>query len=161
MRIGQLLVSLETTTAAIGQAATPEAAAAAAMQYLAGRFCHAVWFAIREGTALGEHGNGGQLTDEVVQAIAVPLAAPSIVQRAHATRQLVTAPPADAGAIQDRLARALGHPAICAAMPIEVDGRVAVVIAVGAPQGRAVTAAGDLELLGRALGATYRRMSAR
>lgn len=161
MRIGQNLLPLDVATAAIGQAATPEAAATAAMQYLAGRFHHAVWFAIREGAALGEHGHGGQLTDDVVQVIAVPLAAPSIVQRAHDTRQLVTAPPAGAGAIQDHLARALGHPAMCAAMPVEVNGRVAVVIAVGDPQGHAVTAAGDLERLGRALGAAYRRMSAR
>jgi hypothetical protein len=152
---------LDAAIAAIDRAAERPAADEAAMQYLAGRFRCAVWFAIHEGAALGERGHGDQLTPEVIEAIAVPLGAPSILQLAHDTRQLATAPPPGAGAIQDRLARALGHPARLAAMPIEVDARVALVIAAGDPIDDPATAGRDLEQLGRALAGAYRRIAGR
>jgi len=152
---------LDASVAAIEGAGSGDEIADAAMYYLAGRFHRAVWFAIHEGAALGERGHGDQLTPEVIHAISVPLAAPSILQLAHATRQLATAPPPDAGAIQDRLWRLLGAPRAIAAIPIETGARIGAVIAVGDPIGDPATAPVDLERLGRALGAAFRRIAAR
>ena len=153
--------TLDTAIAAIGRAASLEAAADAAMHCLVGRFRHAVWFTIHEGAALGERGHGDQLTSEVIQAMAIPLSAPSILQLAHDTRQLATAPPPDAGAIQDRLTRSLGYPHAPAALPVVVEAEVAFVIAVGDPFDDPASAARDLEQLGRALADALLRIAAK
>jgi hypothetical protein len=158
---GSPVPALEAAAAAIAGAASLDDATDAAMFYLAGRFHHAVWFAVHDGAALGERGHGDQLTADVVQAIAVPLRAPSLVQVAHDTRRLATSAPLDAGPIQDRLWRTLGAPLAPAALPIELDGRIAAVIAVGDPLGDPATAAADLERLGQALTAAFRRIAAR
>jgi hypothetical protein len=151
--------ALDASIAAIDGAASVDDATDAAMYYLAGRFDHAVWFTIHQGAALGERGHGDQLTLDVIQAIAVPLGAPSIVRVAHDTRRLATSAPPDAGAIQERLWRALGAPEAPAAIPIELGAQVVAVIAVGAPLGDPATAGADLERLGRALGAAFRRIT--
>lgn len=156
--LGMLGPTLDATIAALDRAIALDDATELAMQYLAGRFHHAVLFTINEGAALGDRGHGGQLTDEVIQAITVPLAAPSIIQVAHDTGRLATAAPADAGAIQDRLARTLGNPQGLAAVPIEVDARVAHVIAVGDASGDPSGATYDLERLARVLGAAFQRL---
>ena len=152
---------LDASIAAIEGAASGDEIADAAMYYLAGRFHRAVWFAIHEGAALGERGHGDQLTPEVIHAVTIPLSAPSILQLAHATRQLATAAPPDAGPIQDRLWRMLGAPRAIAAMPIETGARIGAVIAVGDAIGDPATARADLERLGRALGGAFRRLAAR
>jgi len=149
--------SLDATLAAIGQATTPDDAIDTAMWFLAQRFHHAVWFAIDEGVALGERGHGDGLTPEVIQAIAVPLRAPSIVQLAHDSRALATEPPP--GTIQDRLTRTLGTPRTTAAVPIEIAERVAYVLAVGDASHSPDRAVAELAQLGRALGATYDRLA--
>jgi hypothetical protein len=150
--------TLDATIAGLDRATELEAATELAMRYLAGRFHHAVLLTINEGAALGDRGHGGQLTDEVIHAISVPLSAPSTVQLAHDSQRLATEAPADAGAIQDRLERTLGNPAALAALPIEVDASVAYVIAVGDAIGDPAGAAYELERLGRVLGAAYQRL---
>jgi len=150
--------TLDATIAALDRATDLDDASDLAMRYLAGRFHHTVLFAIHEGAALGDRGHGGQLTDEVVTAITVPLGAPSIIQVAHETRRLATGAPAGAGAIQDRLERTLGNPSGLTAIPIEVDGDVAFVIAVGDAVGDPAGAEYDLERLGRVLGAAFQRL---
>jgi hypothetical protein len=150
--------TLDATIAALDRATELEDATELAMRYLAGRFHHAVLFMINEGAALGDRGHGGQLTDEVIQAITVPLSAPSTVQVAHDSRRLATGAPDDAGAIQDRLERTLGNPGALSAVPIEVDDGVAYVIAVGEASGDPTGATYDLERLGRVLGAAYQRL---
>jgi hypothetical protein len=153
-----VMPTLDATIAQLDRATELDDATDLAMRYLAGRFHHAVLFTINEGAALGDRGHGSQLTDEMIHAITVPLSAPSIVQTAHDTRRLATAAPADAGAIQDRLERTLGNPQALAAVPIEVDERVAYVIAVGDAAGDTASAGYDLERLGRVLGSAYQRL---
>jgi len=148
--------SLDATLAAIAHAVALDDAADAAMWFLAQRFHHAVWFAIHDGIALGERGHGDALSPDVIQAITVPLRAPSIVQLAHDTRRLATERPA--GAIQDRLTRTLGSPGAPAAVPIEIDGEVAYVLAVGDASHSPEAAVAELAQLGRALGAAYERL---
>ena len=152
---------LITMLAAIEQATGLEAALDAAMGYAAVRFDHAVLFVISEGAALGDRGHGEPLTTEVIQAITIPLSAPSIVQVAHDTRELATESPVNAGLIQERLARTLGQPRAFAAVPIVVGARVAYVIAVGDRAAGAPPVAGDLVLLARALGAACQRLRPR
>jgi hypothetical protein len=159
--VGSPTPALDASLAAIDGAASADDAIDAAMYYLAGRFHHAVWFTVHEGAALGERGHGDQLTAEVIHAMAIPLRAPSILQLAHDTRRLATTAPPDAGAIQDRLWRALGAPRTTAALPIDAGPRIAAVIAVGDPVGDHATAHPDLERLGRALAAAFRRSPAR
>jgi hypothetical protein len=156
--LAMVMPTLDATIAALDRTNALDDATELAMRYLAGRFHHAVLFTINEGAALGVRGYGNQLTDEVVHAITVPLSAPSIVQAAHDTRRLATTAPADAGTIQDRLERTLGSPQSFAAVPIEVDARVAYVIAVGDAAGDQANAGYDLERLGRVLGAAYQRL---
>lgn len=158
--LAALPLPLPAALAAIERATEHDTATAAAMRYLAGRFPHAVLFAISEGAALGVCGHGDHLTDEVIEAITVPLSAPSLVQAAHDTRRPATAAPDHAGAIQDRLARTLGSPRAFAAVPIEVGARVAYVIAVGDATGDATAAAQELERLAGALAAAFGRMPA-
>jgi hypothetical protein len=152
--------------AAIDRATAAGEAVAAAMGYVASRFQHAVLFSIQGGVALGERGHGGQLTTEVIQTITIPLSAPSIVQAAHDTRRAQGTPPRQGGVVQDRLARTLGSPQTLAAFPIEVDARIAYVLAVGdrtgAPDPAATPAAlAELERLAGALGAAYHRLGSR
>ncbi|HSR96000.1 MAG TPA: hypothetical protein VLM79_02965 [Kofleriaceae bacterium] len=154
--LAMVMPTLDATIAALDRTSALDDATELAMRYLAGRFHHAVLFTIHEGAALGFRGYGNQLTDEVIHAITVPLSAPSIIQAAHDTRRLATTPPA--GTIQDRLARTLGSPQAFAAVPIEVDARVAYVIAVGDAAGDQTNAGYDLERLGRVLGAAYQRL---
>jgi len=149
------------TIGEIARAAALDAALDAAMRYVAAWFDHAVLFTISEGAALGDRGHGAQLTAEMIQAITIPLSAPSIVQVAHDTRQPATAPPFNAGLIQERLARTLGNPRAFAAIPIVVGARVAYVIAVGDRTGSTATAPGELEQLGFALGAACQRLPTR
>ena len=151
--------SLAATLAAIDHAATPDDATDTAMWFLAQRFHHAVWFAIDNGVALGERGHGDGLTPEVIQALAVPLGAPSIVQLAHDTHALATELPA--GTIQDRLTRTLGTPHTAAAVPIEIAASVAYVLAVGDASHTPEHAVAELAQLGRALGAAYDRLALR
>jgi hypothetical protein len=153
--------ALAAALAAIARASDREAATDAAMRYLGQRFHHTVVFAIHENAALGDRGHGGQLTAEVIQSITIPLSAPSIVQAAHDTRRLVTEVPPDAGVIQDRLARALGQPTQLAALPIEIDARVAYVIAVGDAPGAPAMRSDELEQLGGVLEAAYHRLAER
>jgi hypothetical protein len=153
-----VMPTLDATIAQLDRATELDDATDLAMRYLAGRFHHAVLFTINEGAALGDRGHGSQLTDELIHAITVPLNAPSVVQAAHDTRRLATAAPADAGAIQDRLERTLGNPQALAAVPIEIDERVAYVIAVGDAAGDPGSAGYDLERLGRVLGAAFQRL---
>jgi hypothetical protein len=127
------------------------------MYYLAGRFQCAVWFTIHDGAALGERGHGDQLTEDVIHAITIPLRAPSIVQLAHDTHELALDAPA--GPIQERLWRTLGAPRAAAAMPIEIDAEIAAVIAVGDALGDPAGAAEDLERVGAALTAAFRRIA--
>lgn len=156
--LAMVMPTLDQTIAALDRATVLDDAIDMAMRFLAGRFHHAVLFTINEGAALGDRGHGSQLTDEVIHAITVPLSAPSIIQAAHDTRRLANTAPGDAGAIQDRLVRTLGSPQAFAAVPIEVDARVAYVIAVGDAAGDPATADYDLERLGRVLGAVYQRL---
>ena len=128
--------------------------------YVAAAYDHAVLFTISEGAALGDRGHGAQLTAEAIQAITIPLSAPSIVQVAHDTRQIATAIPVNAGLIQDRLSRTLGGPRTFAAIPIVVGARVAYVVAVGDRIG-GTPAAGELEQLSFTLGAACQRLPAR
>ena len=149
--------SLDATLAAIAHAAAIEDATDTAMWFLAQRFHHAVWFAIHDGVALGERGHGEDLTPEVIQAVTVPLSAPSIVRLAHDTRALVTEVPA--GTIQDRLTRTLGTPHAAAAVPIEIAGQVAYVLAVGDASHDPARAVDELARLGHALGAAHDRLA--
>jgi hypothetical protein len=92
--------TLVTALAELDHAATADDASDAAMRFLAGRFRHAVLFTINEGAALGDRGHGEPLTTELIQAITVPLSAPSILQVAHETRRLTTTAPPGADARQ-------------------------------------------------------------
>jgi hypothetical protein len=54
-----------------------------------------------------------------------------------------------------------GRPRAPLAVPVEVEARIAAVIAVGDPIGDLATARQDLERLGRALSAAFRRITGR
>jgi len=151
--------SLDATLSAIDQAGALDDATDAALWFLSQRFRRALWFAIHDGFALGERGHGDALSLEMIQAITVPLSQPSIIQAAYTSGRLETTPPAGAGTIQDRLARTLGNPRAHAAVPIAVGARIAYVVVVGDASHAPDAAPGELDQLGRALGAAYGRIA--
>lgn len=128
------------------------------MAFVAARWASSLLFQISEGAALGHRGHGASLTAAMVDAAAVPLGSPSIVNAAFQTRRLVTAIPPDAAAVQARLTTLLGQPPAPIAAPILLGADVVFVLAVGAPQGDPIgTDRSELDKLCVALGAAYAR----
>jgi hypothetical protein len=148
-------LTLPATVAALEAAATRDDAVETAMTYASVRWPTALLLAVHEGAALGVRGHGPQLTDETVQAIAIPLSAPSIVKTAHDARRLATDVPA--GAIQERLSRLLGAGAAPCAMPVLIGPHVTCVLAIGADAADA-DAAGELERVASAMGTAFTRI---
>jgi len=150
-------LSIEEVVAAVADALARDTATDVAMRYAAQRWAASLLLAVKESAALGHRGHGKQLSADVVRAVAIPLASPSIIRSAHDNRALATELPAGVGAIHERLQRLLGSPKHPMAAPILVAGRVACLIAVGDSLG-ASDEGGDLEKLAEALGAAYTRI---
>ena len=149
--------TLEAALVALRRSPSRDAATDHAMRVASGRWSSALLLTIKEGAALGYRGFGPQLSDEAVQAVALPLSAPSIVKLAYTNAQLART--AQRGAIQDRLTRLLGQPRAPAAVPILVAERVACVLAVGDPlAGAPADDMRALESLADALGEAYTRI---
>lgn len=154
-------VSLDDTLVKLERATTRDDATDIAMVFAKGRWSSALLLTIREGVALGHRGHGGLLTSDTIQAVTVPLAAPSIVRSAHDARRLVTELPPKVGAIQDRLTRLLGAPTSPAAAPVLVGQRIACVLVVGDARESADATEDmtlDLDDLSVALGLAYARI---
>lgn len=152
--------SLEEALDALATATTRDAATELAMERAAARWHAALLLTIKDGAALGHRGHGAQLAGDAAQAVVLPLAAPSLVKLAHDHHHTATEVPA--GAVQDRLARVLGHPRAPAAAPVRIGARVALVLAVGDPIARPgddePAPLDELERLADALGAAYARI---
>jgi len=148
--------TLEQALAGLATATTRDDATDLAMRFARGRWVAALLFTIREGAALGHRGHGPSLSEDAVQAVAIPLASPTILKVAHDTRRMATDTPPNAGAIQERLARLLGMRDPSAA-PILVANRVSAVLAVGEPIGGGNDGS-DLDYLAIALGDAYVRV---
>lgn len=149
-----IVLTLDQTIAALAEAPDQARATDVAMRFARTRWTAALLLAIKEDAALGQRGHGPALSEDAVQAVAIPLTTPTIVKLAHDTRRIATAAPA--GAIQDRLGRMLGTTTPCAA-PVVVAHRVAAVLAVGEPIGDP-DASSDLDYLASALGEAYQRI---
>ena len=129
-----------------------------AIRFAAGRWRAVLLFEVRGKIAAGEAGYGQLLGEDVVVALALPLAVPSLVSLAIERGVLATDPPESP--VQDRLDRLLGVPRFPAAMPIVVHGKKRYVLAVGdAIAGDTDTAMQDLETIAAALGAAYTKLS--
>jgi hypothetical protein len=151
-----IVMSLDQTIAALANAPDQARATELAMRFAQGRWAAALLFTIKEGAALGHRGHGQAVSADAIQAVAIPLTTPTIVKLAHDTRRLATETPANAGAIQERLARMLAVRTPTAA-PILVANRVAGVLAVGEPIGDPDDGS-DLDYLASALGDAYLRI---
>ena len=150
------VLTLDQTIAALLEVRDQARATDLALRFARSRWAAALLFTIEEDAALGYRGHGPHLTDDVVQAVSIPLSTPTIVKVAHDTRRLATEAPANAGEFQDRLARMLAASAPTAA-PILVANRVMGVLAVGEPIGDP-EASSDLDYLVSALGDAYQRI---
>jgi hypothetical protein len=152
--------TLDETCVRLERAITRDAATDLALLYLGGRFQSSLVMLIRDDVALAHRGHGASA--EAMAALAMPIAAPSLVKLAHDARKLVTAKPA--GPFQDRLSRALGQPSAPAAVPLIVATRVIGALVVGDPvDGSRDTrdtrdAHEDLVYLAEALGLAYARL---
>ncbi len=149
--------SIEETITALDAAQSRDAATARAMQFAQHRWTAALLMMIKEGAAIGHRGHGTQLSPDAVQAVAIPLSAPSIVKVAHDWRRVATEPPQGSGTIQERLVKLLGQPRSPTAIPVVVATRVACVLAVGDAIGGGAPPR-DLERLAAALGEAYTRI---
>lgn len=143
---------------AVGAAKTTDDLTAAAIRFGSGRWRAVLLFEVRDKIAAGEAGYGQMLGEDVVVALAFPLAVPSLVSQAVERGVLATEPPDSP--VQDRLERLLGVPRFPAAMPISVQGKRRYVMAVGDPiAGDTDTAMQDLEKLAGAMGAAFTKLS--
>ena len=150
-----IVLTLDQTIAALADAPDQARATELAMRFARGRWASALLFTIKEGAALGQRGHGPSLSEDAVQAVAIPLTTPTIIKVAHDTRRLAVETPPDAGAIQERLVRMLGVAVPCAA-PIIVGNRVAGVLTVGEALGDPDDGS-DLDYLASALAEAYLR----
>jgi hypothetical protein len=148
-------IALDFTLKALDRAATRDDATDVAMAFADSRWPASLLLAIKEGAALGHRGHGPQISDDALQALSLPLSAPTIVKLAHDSRRIATVTPPDAGAIQDRLERLVGEGPLAA--PVFVGSHVACVFVVGCDALDALAGA-ELERLATALGVAYTRI---
>lgn len=148
-------IALDHTLRALDRAQTRDDATDAAMAFVESRFPASLLLVIKEGAAVGHRGHGPQVSDDAIQAIAVPLSAPTIVKLAHDSRRIATTTPPGTGELQERLERLLGDGPI--AGPVFVSSRVACVLAVGADDLDALAGA-ELDRLCTSLGVAYTRI---
>lgn len=150
-------LTIDGTIAAIDAAGSRDAATDLAMRFAHARWAATLLLTIKDGAALGHRGHGTLLSNDAVQAIALPLGAPSIIKLAHDSRRIASEPPPGSGPIQERLLRLLGQPSAPTAAPITIAGRVACVLVVGDSIGGGQPAH-DLERLAGALADAYARV---
>ena len=151
--------SVRQTLLELASATSRDDATEIAMRFVARRWESSLLFVIKEGVAHGHRGHGANLSAAVVEAVAVPLAAPTIVAAAYDSRSLASEVPPDAGAIQARLTNLLGLPDTQLAAPIILGPHVASVLAVGDPQSEPIeTSPAELDKLCDALGEAYARL---
>ena len=151
--------TLRETLAELERTTSRDDAEEVAMAFVTARWGSSILFQINEGAALGHRGHGASLSGAMVEAAAVPLGAPSIVNAAYQSKKLATATPAGAGMVQTRLTALLGHAAAPVAAPVLLGGHVAYVLVVGDPQGDPIgTDRAELDKLCAALGAAYGRI---
>ena len=81
------------TLAKLSAAIARDEATDAAMKFVSGRSIAALLLLINDGLALSTRSHGPQLSEDAVQAVAIPLTAPSIVKAAHDERTLISEPP--------------------------------------------------------------------
>jgi len=148
-------IALDHTLKAIERALTHDDATDAAMAFVESRFPASLLLVLKDGAAVGHRGHGPQISEDVIQGIAVPLTAPTIVKLAHDSRRIATTTPPGTGPLQERLEQLLGDGPIAA--PIFVSSRVVFVLAVGADDLDALAGA-ELDRLTTALGVAYTRI---
>lgn len=148
-------ITLDFTLKAMDRTTTRDDATAVAMAFVEGRFPASLLLLVKEGAALGHRGHGPAISDETIQALAIPLTAPTIVKLAHDSRRIAIDTPPGAGALQERLERLVGEAPLAA--PIFVGSHVACVFVVGADALDALAGA-ELERLATSLGVAYTRI---
>ena len=151
--------SFDTMQREIDRASTRDAATAAAMAFVAGRWAAGLMLAIRNGIATGYRGHGKALPP--IASITIPLSERSTIQRAAETRRTAIKPAE--GTVEERIESMLGDPDVLAVAPVIVRGHVVAVIAVGDPilgASELDNATADLGLLAEALSGAYERIHA-
>jgi hypothetical protein len=127
------------------------------MTYAAERWHAALLVKIVDGVAVGHSGHGETLAP-MVDAIALPLSAPSLISVAVETRG--TASESPSSGLQTHLMSLLGDPQHALATPIECRGRVHAVLVVGDVfEGHYRDSVKELDRIADALGAAYDRFS--
>ncbi|HEV7558396.1 MAG TPA: hypothetical protein VGO00_23160 [Kofleriaceae bacterium] len=149
-------IALDHTLRALDRTLTRDDATDVVMAFVASRFPSSLLLAIKEGAAVGHRGHGPNVSDDAIQAIAVPLTSPTIVKLAHDSRRIATTTPPGTGSLQEGLERLLGDGPI--AGPVFVSSRVACVLVVGADDLDALAGA-ELDRLTTALGVAYTRIT--
>jgi len=146
--------TLEATKLSLERASSRDAALDLAMSFIAGRWVSGLIVAVRDAAAVGIRGHA---IDGALD-LALPLDAPSTIERALATKQPSMQAPASEP--QERLVRALRRPTLLCAVPVLLGGNVIAVIATGDPiHGSTDTKApAELAQLGKALGAACERI---
>jgi hypothetical protein len=146
---------LDGTISQIDRAINRTAADQHAMTFLSLRWHASLLMTVSDGALLGRRGHGAKLGS--VDAIILPIDAPSILQIAYTTRTATAQVPA--GAVQARLSELLGNARTPAAAPIMVGGRPIAVIAVGdASTNELKNPLATLSALTDALGSAYERL---
>jgi hypothetical protein len=147
------VLPLVDAAAAMARAATRDAVTDSCFAYAAGHWHAVLLFNVKEGMALGLRGVGGNATTHAVDALAFPLAAPSVLKQAADNKRIEIM--SGGGIVNDRLARIIGTDEVTA-VPVLVAGRLIGILAAG--PARSAATAGDLLALASALGDNYARI---
>jgi hypothetical protein len=156
MSLPRTLDALEATLQEIDHAFSIAAVERLVIAFAATRWETALLVKISDRIAMGQRGHGERLG--AVEAFMLPLSSPSLIQRAHDTKQItVEAPP---GELQARLSNLMSDPDMPVAGPAIARNTVEAVLVVGdALEGTVRDTVADLERLLDALGAAYERFA--
>ena len=147
------VLPLADAAAAMARAATRDAVTDTCFEYAAGHWHAVLLFNVKEGMALGLRGVGGNATTHAVDALAFPLAAPSVLKQVADNKRIETM--SGGGIVNERLARIIGTDEVTA-VPVLVAGRLIGILAAG--PARTAATAGDVLALANALGDNYARI---
>lgn len=145
-------LALDPALVAITRAEQGDAVVESVLAYLRHRFEVGVIFVVKDGCALGQAGFGGDLDDDSVEALVVPLTQRSVLRIAHDTREPFLGAPTETGVVQDRFFRVIGAtPATAVVVPVVIRDRVInLVYAHGARDGSDTAAANELRMVASA-----------
>lgn len=152
-------LSLDAAIVAITRAETRDFVIESIVAFLRLRFDAGVIFSVKDGLALGQAGFGGDLDDDAITALTVPLSQKSVLRAAHERKAPFVGAPTETGVVQDRFFKLLGTtPVSVVVQPVVIKDRVINLIFAHGARSTEARAAEELRTLATAAEDAYVRI---